>query len=415
MIASPLKYLCSPITRGSSPDYAEEDGDALAIGQSCQRPDGSFDITKSRPHRGPVPEKGRLHGGEVVVNSTGVGTLGRVALVPPDVATVPMFADTHVSVIRPTPGRVDARYLRYVLTRKAFRTFAEDVLAVGSTKQRELSASALGSTRIPLVDLGEQHRLVEFLDMESERLASVRARLNVLEARALEPALARAEQAWLHQPLGKIGYRFAVQLGKKLYENRIDHATAKPYLRNANVHWDRFVLDDVKIMNFEGAEVGMYSLCPGDLLVCEGGEPGRSAVWEGQIAPCYFQMALNRVRPYGLDSTRWVMWALRSQARNRGFTSDGPGRYLHLTAEQLRATRIPLPSPEIQHRLVAEIDAEANRARRLSALAKQLDERLAEYRDAMITAAVHGRLDLSRFSDAELDERLHAFTDDLMP
>lgn len=348
------------------------------------------------------------------MNSTGIGTLGRVALVRSGAAEM-LFADTHVSVLRPIAGRLSPRYLHYLLARDTFRALAEDVLSVGATKQRELSASALGGMRIPLVGLDQQERLVAFLDQEVARLASVRARLNVLANRALEPALARAEQAWSNQPLGKIGYRFEVQLGKMLYESRIDYDTAKPYLRNANVHWDRFALGDVKVMNFEGAEVAMYAVRPGDLLVCEGGEPGRSAVWEGQITPCFFQKALNRVRPYGLDSTRWVMWALRSLARTQGFTSDGPGRYLHLTAEQLRATRIPLPSPDVQHRLVAEIDAEADRARRLAELAGRLDERLAEYRDALITAAVHGRLDPARLSDAELDERLHAATEDLVP
>lgn len=307
---------------------------------------------------------------------------------------------------------IDVRYLRFsMIGRRPALAKHVDRAAHGTAKL----LPGVFSERLLLPERSEQQRIVAALELEEERMSAARARLRTLADHALEPAVARAEQAWEDQPLGKIGYRFDVQLGKMLYESRIERATAKPYLRNANVHWDRFALDDVKAMNFEGSEMAMYALRPGDLLVCEGGEPGRAAVWDGQITPCFFQKALNRVRPYGLDSTRWVMWALRSLARTRGFTSDGPGRYLHLTAEQLRATRIPLPSPEVQHRLVAEIDAEAHRAQRLSALAGRLDERLAEYRDALITAAVHGRLDPSRVSEAELDERLHAATEDLVP
>ena len=306
---------------------------------------------------------------------------------------------------------VDVRFLRFALIgRRAALARHIDRAAHGTAKL--LPGAFAEQLLVP--QRSEQERVVAALEVEEERLSVARARLTALADRALEPALARAEQAWVDQPLGKIGYRFEVQLGKKLYESRIEHATAKPYLRIANVYWDRFALDDVKVMNFEGHESSFYALRPGDLLVCEGRGLGRSAVWEGQIEPCYFQMSLNRVRSLGLDSTRWVMWCLRVLNRRGVFTGDAPG-VPHVTAEQLRATRIPLPSPEVQHRVVAEIDADADRARRLSGLAGQLDERLKEYRDSLITAAVHGRLDLGRASEAELDERLHAATEDLVP
>jgi type I restriction enzyme S subunit len=321
-------------------------------------------------------------------------------------------ASTEFVVLR--PHSASAEYLRFLLGEQGVRDALEREVRSVTRSQQRVDAKHILGTRIPLTDRNKQRHIAQFLVGEEERFATVRQRLGSLAERALQPALARAEQAWVNQPLGKIGYRFEVQLGKKLYEHRIEHATAKPYLRIANVYWDRFVLDDVKVMNFEGHEAAFYALRPGDLLVCEGRGLGRSAVWNGQITPCFFQMSLNRVRPYGLDSTRWVMWCLRVLNRRGTFIGDAPG-VPHVTAEQLRATRIPLPSPDIQHRLVAEIDAEAERAQRVSALASRLDERLAEYRDVLITAAVHGQLDPARVSDVELDERLHAATEDLVP
>ncbi|MFN8205338.1 MAG: hypothetical protein U0S48_22505 [Solirubrobacteraceae bacterium] len=321
-------------------------------------------------------------------------------------------ASTEFVVLR--PHSISAEYLRFLLGEQRVRDALErEVKSVTRSQQRVDAKHVLGIS-IPLTDPAKQLEVARFLATEEERFATVRQRLASLAERALEPALARADEAWANQSLGKIGYRFEVQLGKKLYESRIDYATAKPYLRIANVYWDRFALDDVKVMNFEGHEAAFYALRPGDLLVCEGRGLGRSAVWNGEITPCFFQMSLNRVRPYGLDSTRWVMWCLRVLNRRGTFRGDAPG-VPHVTAEQLRATRIPLPSPDVQHRLVAEIDAEADRARRLAELARRLDERLAEYRDALITAAVHGRLDPARLADTELDERLHAATEDLVP
>src|SRR5258708_10717641 len=77
------------------------------------------------------------------------------------------------------------------------------------------------------------------------------------------------------------------------------------YLRNTNVQWLRFKLDDdVKEMRFEDDEIEEFSLLPGDLLVCEGGEPGRCAIWDGRTSPMMFQNALHRVRPgRTLDAT----------------------------------------------------------------------------------------------------------------
>lgn len=254
----------------------------------------------------------------------------------------------------------------------------------------------------------QQRHIADFLDRECERMSGLSNTVDRLADATLGPAMELAKREFDEQCLGRIGYRFGVQLGKKLYEDRIDHDTAVPYLRNANVHWDQLRLDDLKVMNFDAREREMYSLKRGDLLVCEGGEPGRSAVWEEELSECFFQMALNRVRPYADDSTRYLMWALRVLSDRDAFAVDGPGRYTHLTAEMLRAVRVPMPSAAIQHERLAEIDAAASRGRRLAGVATRIRIRLAQYREALITEAVTGQLDLSAVSDSQMNERAHA-------
>lgn len=317
------------------------------------------------------------------------------------------LATSEVFVIR-TLDPADAAFIAYRLRATDVRAEGE-AAQVGVAGLKRVSADFVRNTRIDARAWRHRRQLTDFLERECERIAGAQERLDRLAAAAAEPALALAERAWADHPPGRIGYAFEVQLGKMRYEDRIDHATARPYLRIANVYWDRFALDDVKAMNFAGAEAALYALRPGDLLVCEGRGLGRSAVWEGQISPCYFQKALNRVRPHGLGSTRWVMWCLRVLNRRGAFEGDAPG-VPHLTAEQLRGTRIPLPSPEVQHRLAAEIDDAARRGRRLATVAAATRARLAEYRDALITEAVTGRLDAAT-SDGELTERLDAAVD----
>src|SRR5258705_11029405 len=68
------------------------------------------------------------------------------------------------------------------------------------------------------------------------------------------------------------------------------------YLRNVNVRWGSIETDDLLEMHFEDDELERFGLKAGDVLVCEGGEPGRSAVWDGRLPDLKFQKAIHRVR-----------------------------------------------------------------------------------------------------------------------
>ncbi len=70
----------------------------------------------------------------------------------------------------------------------------------------------------------------------------------------------------------------------------------RPFLRTSNVLWGRIDLSTVDYMHFEEDEEQRLALKAGDLLVCEGGEIGRTAIWNGQIEPCYYQNHLHRLR-----------------------------------------------------------------------------------------------------------------------
>ncbi len=93
------------------------------------------------------------------------------------------------------------------------------------------------------------------------------------------------------------GKHFAIQLGKMLNKKATSGTNQKPYLANSNVRWGNFETHNLQTMHFNSDEMDKFSLRPGDLIVCEGGEVGRAAVWDGRIAPCYFQKALHRLRP----------------------------------------------------------------------------------------------------------------------
>jgi type I restriction enzyme S subunit len=151
----PLRDLADYISRGSAPNYASEETSIRAVSQKCVR-DGRFDLDQSRPHNEakPVRETAYLHEGDICINSTGTGTLGRVALWPG--ANGRYFADTHVTIVRPNQTAVDSAFLAaYLGMPSTYDTIYRECVT-GSTNQIELSKTSLGGLVCPVPPLDEQ-------------------------------------------------------------------------------------------------------------------------------------------------------------------------------------------------------------------------------------------------------------------
>jgi type I restriction enzyme S subunit len=204
-----------------------------------------------------------------------------------------------------------------------------------------------------------------------------------------------------HWPCAPLYAHFDVQLGKMLDAKRDVGRELYPYLRNANVSWDGVDIGDVKEMSLDDADRVKYRLRAGDLLVCEGGANaqvvGKSAIWSGEIEECYYQKALHRVRPRASTTSSKYLWYALWAAWGRGlFAAEAsPTTVLHLTAEMLRAHRFPFPPPDEQREIVERLDASLMHIGKIVIAASEVVRRLREYRQALITAAVTGKLDIS--------------------
>ena len=143
-------------------------------------------------------------------------------------------------------------------------------------------------------------------------------------------------------------------LGKMLDANK-NKGVPRPYLGNSNVRWGSFELNDLALMKFEEGEEERYGIRDGDLIVCEGGEPGRCAVWREQVPDMKIQKALHRIRPKdGLNNYYlfyWFMLAGRSGWLEPFFTGT---TIKHLTGKALSELKVPLPPIEEQ-RAIAHI------------------------------------------------------------
>jgi type I restriction enzyme S subunit len=267
---------------------------------------------------------------------------------------------------------------------------------VGATNQIELNRERLAGAPIPLLPLDEQRRIADFLDVETARLDALResrrAQISVLE----ELEIARiGEHLSAAETTGPVYAYFDVQLGKMLNAERASGERQQPYLRNANVHWYEIDTEDMATMTFESNEQRRYGVQAGDLLICEGGAGvAEAAVWDGRISTCFYQKSLHRVRSRSRVPVEWLMYWLRYAKAIGVFDADGNIATIpHLTGEQLAEYRIQIP--EDGHRRVAELSSEIAVIRKTQREMASADGLLAERRQALITAAVTGQIDVT--------------------
>ncbi|VWC40474.1 Type-1 restriction enzyme EcoKI specificity protein [Burkholderia arboris] len=158
---------------------------------------------------------------------------------------------------------------------------------------------------------------------------------------------------WTWRPLGEL---FEIGAGKTMSAAARAGADKVPFLRTSNVLWDNIDLTEVDEMSISAAELVVKSLEAGDLLVCEGGEIGRAAVWDGRVPVMSFQNHLHRLRPLlGDVDARFYVYFLQSAFTQLGIF-EGAGNKTtipNLSRNRLAALDVPHP-PLAEQRSIAE-------------------------------------------------------------
>lgn len=161
-----------------------------------------------------------------------------------------------------------------------------------------------------------------------------------------------------HWDLSPLGDRYSVQLGKMMSPAAIEGEMQIPYMRNANVQWNRLDLSDVATMSFNEKERQKFSLKTGDILACEGRHVGKSVIWRNEIPGACYQKALHRLRPIDPrnDKPEWMLNCLRYYSvagKLVGRTAETT--IPHLPAERLREIVFPFPPSDEQERLTGKV------------------------------------------------------------
>lgn len=401
----PLGEVCQFINRGISPAYLEAGGIAV-LNQKCVRDHTiNFDLgRRNDPEAKKVSPERYLRAGDVLVNSTGTGTLGRVAQLredPPEPTTV----DSHVSIVRARDGLFYPEFFGYALV-----SIEEQIQegGEGCGGQTELSRSKLaGGYRIRFpTDRSEQRRLVAILDEAFEATTTAKANIerNLQNAREV---LARQLQALFSAPrpnwvASTLGATYDVRDGT--HDSPKFHERGWPLITSKNLRRDGLSFNDVKLISdADYRKINERSAVhKGDVLFAMIGTIGNPTVVEVEPNFAIKNVALFKV-PKG-KSGHYLRYYLSSQGVVSKMQSEAKGTTQKFVGlGYLRAFPITVPPPAEQFELVQQLDQLAANTGRLEVICQQKLAALDELKKSLLHQAFTGQL-TAKSTDKQMAE-----------
>lgn len=162
-----------------------------------------------------------------------------------------------------------------------------------------------------------------------------------------------------HWELAKLGVLFDLEQGKAVNAKRMNETPQYPFLRTSNVLWGQLDLATVDRMYFSDKEIERLRLRPRDLLVCEGGEVGRTAIWSGEMDVCAHQNHLHRMRAKEDDVwPEFYMYWMRGAMILMGlYGGEGIKTTIpNLSKGRLQSLTVPKPPLEEQRKIAVILD-----------------------------------------------------------
>lgn len=322
-------------------------------------------------------------------------------------------------IFKVVPKECDKNFLFFLLMKVTTELYSKS----HGSGMVHITKKTFENTKILLPPLSEQKAIVEKieeffseLDKGIEELRTAQDQLKVYRQSLLKWAFegkltndnvedGKLPKGWKTQILGAIS---SMCLGKML-DKRKNRGDLKPYLRNINVRWGRFEINDLQEMRFEEHEKERYEIKEGDLIICEGGEPGRCAVWNNNKITMRIQKALHRVRMNDTNSSKYLyyymLWASKNGTLEKYFTGT---TIKHLTGKQLSKLVVPSPSLSEQQRIVEILEEKLSVCDQMEQTIAQSLQQAEFLRQSILKQAFEGKL-------VTVQEEIPAYTPKKIP
>lgn len=289
---------------------------------------------------------------------------------------------------------------------RAATPWIERELSSGTIGMVHVTKGDLANVVIPLPPIDEQRRIADFLDVETSAFDNVKqlrsrqlAGLDELVQSEVDAAIAQIDDP-AHV---RLGYLAVVQTGVTVDANRQPdrNPVTLPYLRVANVQVGRVDLSSIAEITVPRTAASASTLQGGDVLMTEGGDLdklGRGTVWRNEITPCLHQNHVFAVRADKRKLAPDYLALLTRSSMARDYFERTGNRTTNLASTssgKIRDFRIPLPDVDAQRKVVDQVEERLSWITEFrDRLSRQL-ALLAERRQALITAAVTGQIDVS--------------------
>ena len=211
-----------------------------------------------------------------------------------------------------------------------------------------------------------------------------------------------------------LGFLFNHNTGKALNSSNTG-GIELTYITTSNVYWDRFELDELKSMGFNDNEIDKCTVTKGDLLVCEGGDIGRAAIWNLD-EPIRIQNHLHRLRPYDKIVSRFYYYIFYLYKLNGKIKGNGIGLQ-GLSSNALHSIIVPIAPIKQQYMIVQKIEEIFDLIDFLDEQTMDLDDCIESIKSKILDLAIRGKL-VSQNPDDEpasvLLERIRAEKEELI-
>lgn len=304
-------------------------------------------------------------------------------------------------------------WVLHFLRSQAGRRQIEALCTGNQDSMRNISQKSLRQITLPLAPPEHRQQLLADLEQNLSRVEDTtttlhtilaklkQARASILKA-AVEGRLVEMEAVLdptgplddsnpvpAHWQMKAVNDLFDQRLGKMLDKAK-NSGEPTPYLRNANVRWQSFDLSDLKLMRISDKEIEDISIMHGDIVVCEGGEPGRCAVWKGN-QNVVIQKALHRLRAKDSLNPSFFSYQIEDAANRGKLEQFYTGSTIkHLTGTKLRQVMLVSPPLEEQNLIVAEVERRFSVLDQVEANVNASLRRCGQLRQAVLKRAFGG-------------------------
>lgn len=398
------------LTKGisyTSSDYCGKGEGAIFVTLKCIAKDGGFSNRGIKYFKGFIPKVQLLKANDLLFANTDLTRNGDIVGCPvylPDLGDdFPITMSMDLSRVDFIDESIDAEFIYYQLMTDKVRRFMKEnssgstVLHLNTSKVYDLEINIPTSKT-------EQKRIAQILSTADEAIEQTQRlidKYNRIKRGLMQDLLTRGidengnirnkqthkftvkngievPDAW---EVDCVGNLFEMILGKMLNKTARAGENQFPYLANRNVLWGKIDFSNLETMRFNDFEREKLKLETGDLLVCEGGAIGRTAIWKNEFQDCYFQKAIHRLRPKKNKILPEFMLEYMMFADLKGYFADLSSQtsIAHLTQEKLALLNIPLPCLAEQKKIVNLIEQnnrmiliEENKLTKLQAIKKGL-------------------------------------------